>query len=603
MRASLRRHGPFALALAVFVVLWWHYRFLCDDAFLAFRYVGSAHDGHGLVWNRPPFAPVEGYSCFLWVLLLWATWGLTGVPPPQSANWLALGCAVASLWLGARALQRVPRDERQERWRPGLAALALLAIATDSTVVTWASSGLETALFGLCAIGWTLAVAERRALGAVSTWAALAMLTRPDGMLLGLATAALAAWSVLRRWWSPRALWGLLPFVAPLAHVLWRRWFYGEWLPNTYYAKVTAAWPASGLRYLFCFAVEHALALPALVAVVFVAARKLRFAAFAAAGTWAAFVGYYALVVGGDHFAFRPFAHLVPLVALSLFAMLAGLRVPALASALLLAAYGAAGNWFGHCYEHALAGRDTDGFARVRDVGPAWLLPGARAWERDRAWLRLHYVALPRGLHAATCEGLLALLPERRPGQVTGSAPGQRLVFRTVAAGVVSWALPDVDIVDAVGLNDWVVARNTTPPAPLPIPDAALDAAFALFDADHDARLDAAEIGALAGRLDLSTHTGVLVSARAWADLLLALADTDGDDALARAEFAAAVAELRDTRHMAHERTPPAGYVEALRPNVVQRPEGGFAVVPGVPPLGDAEVERVERQFRARLGR
>ena len=56
---------PFALGAALLGWCWWQTWFLCDDAFIAFRYVGNAHDGHGLVWNPAPFAPVEGYSIFM----------------------------------------------------------------------------------------------------------------------------------------------------------------------------------------------------------------------------------------------------------------------------------------------------------------------------------------------------------------------------------------------------------------------------------------------------------------------------------------------------------------------------------------------------------
>ena len=47
--------------------------FLCDDAFIHFRYAANAHDGLGIVWNPPPFERVEGAGC-LWVLVLWAMW-------------------------------------------------------------------------------------------------------------------------------------------------------------------------------------------------------------------------------------------------------------------------------------------------------------------------------------------------------------------------------------------------------------------------------------------------------------------------------------------------------------------------------------------------
>ena len=52
-------------------------------------------------------------------------------------------------------------------------------------------------------------------------------------------------------------------------HFLWRRAYYGYWLPNTYYAKVGGKlWWDSGLSYLAAFVLEYALYLwiPLLVA-------------------------------------------------------------------------------------------------------------------------------------------------------------------------------------------------------------------------------------------------------------------------------------------------------------------------------------------------
>ena len=45
------------------------YRFLCDDAFISFRYAHNLATGQGLVFN-PGFARVEGYTNFLWVIAL-----------------------------------------------------------------------------------------------------------------------------------------------------------------------------------------------------------------------------------------------------------------------------------------------------------------------------------------------------------------------------------------------------------------------------------------------------------------------------------------------------------------------------------------------------
>ncbi|MCR9248613.1 MAG: EF-hand domain-containing protein [bacterium] len=588
---------PFAIGAVALLVSWSLTWFLCDDAFIAFRYVGNFVDGHGLVWNPEPFAPVEGYSCFLWVVLLAGVQLVTGLEPNVTSNWLALAFALTTLLFVARALGATPMR---------LAGLALFGIGTSVTFATWASSGLETAMFGCFAVGWSLRALARGGLTGLAFFAALGALTRPDGQLLVFATLAIALHRALMiRPRRPRALLALWPLLLPLAHVIWRRAFYGEWVPNTYFAKVVAAWPESGARYLFGFVIEHGmwLWLPVVLGALLMTAFRVaawrqlaveRFDAGVMVGTWTFFVGYYAFVVGGDHFAWRPFAHLIPLVFVAFVAALRQWsRWPRLAVA-VLALFVVFGNAFGWAYDGALVGREKDGFVRARDVvGP--LAPCFAAWDRDRAWLRLHYVGLPRGLHARTCEDLLALLPARRRGQVE-ELGDRRGVYRTVAAGVVGWALADVAIIDAVGLNDRVVARQPAPASELAIPAAALRSAFTAFDADGDGRLNAREIGALATRVELGRLTGVLVSPAAWGDLLLALSDGDGDDALMVQEFEAAVAELRDTRHMAHERAPPPGYIEALRPNVELR-NGRFVVREDVEPLTDAEVRTVEARF------
>ena len=70
------------LGLAVGVLAYVGYRlffFITDDAFIAFRYINNQKLGYGLVWNPPPFQPVEGYTSWLWIVLLGWAWSLTGV--------------------------------------------------------------------------------------------------------------------------------------------------------------------------------------------------------------------------------------------------------------------------------------------------------------------------------------------------------------------------------------------------------------------------------------------------------------------------------------------------------------------------------------------
>src|SRR4030095_12220478 len=59
-----------ALAVSAFILYYYSksFDFIQDDAFITFRYVKNFAEGDGLVFNIGD--KVEGYTCFLWVMLL-----------------------------------------------------------------------------------------------------------------------------------------------------------------------------------------------------------------------------------------------------------------------------------------------------------------------------------------------------------------------------------------------------------------------------------------------------------------------------------------------------------------------------------------------------
>jgi len=298
------------------------YAFLTDDAFISFRYAVNLAQGHGLVFN-PGHERVEGYTNFLWVVLLAGANRVLGLAPEDIANPLLLVFTVV-LW-GLVARTALEGRDQGEPWWPALIAPALLALTRSFAV--WSTSGLETRLFELLVVAaifrlltetrtLSRAGGSGAAVGSPFPWSgvlfALATLTRPDGALMA-GCALLAAWATLRPLWP--LVWrtgvaqGLL-FAAPvLAHTLWRRSYYGEWLPNTYYAKVGGlTWWDMGGAYLGTFVLEYGVFLwpPLLALAVLRHARK---------GTtrtpllYAAVVVPHALYVariGGDHFEYRP---------------------------------------------------------------------------------------------------------------------------------------------------------------------------------------------------------------------------------------------------------------------------------------------------------
>ena len=166
------------LALLVWLasVAW----FLCDDAFISFRYVRNLLEGHGLIFN--PGEYVEGYSNFLWVLELAAIWWALGVAPEAAAPWLSVaftaGTVAAMLWW----IARLPLL----RHRGLVAWIALGLVCASATFAVWTSGGgLETRQFTFIVVLAVMCLSlyrdSRRGLLAASLSLAAAALTRPEG--------------------------------------------------------------------------------------------------------------------------------------------------------------------------------------------------------------------------------------------------------------------------------------------------------------------------------------------------------------------------------------------------------------------------------------
>ena len=482
---------------ATLVAGWQLFWFLTDDAFIAFRYVSNSQLGRGYVWNPPPFLPVEGYTSFLWVALLDGVWRVTGLEPPVVSNWILLGCSLASLGLSARLWLHILR------FSPGRHALLTLAVGlgfvvSNRTVLAWSSSGLETALFNLLLHAWACSLLlprtpERRI--ARAAWcASLLALTRPDGLLFCATTGPLVLWASLagRPWTSGArtAIRVVAPFGLVVAHVLWRRAFYGAWLPNTYYAKVTGLHWETGIVYLASFVLEYAVWLPlvfilcALAAAmggVITATRRRRTddppaetsrprwmpgaCTAVAVLTILAHVGYYVLVVGGDHFEFRIFSHLPPLLFAALIWALAILPIPRRAkSAIMLATLltSIPAPWTHWWLTNKISTRDQT-IALQTPISPHWPAPVrwyADLFDRSQRSLISKLNCCRHQEHKIFYLHQKAYWPEREEGlNISGDAIP---VLVDPCVGVVSWSLPHVSIIDYLGLNDYVVAR--TPP-------------------------------------------------------------------------------------------------------------------------------------------
>ena len=324
---ALQRSPLFLISLCLpwLVLLGWLAAvawFLCDDAFISFRYVRNLLEGHGLVFN--PGEYVEGYTNLLWVLELAAIWRLSGIPPEQAATWLSVVCTAGTIAAMLWWVMRLPGV----RHRSLVAWMALGLLCSSATFAVWTSGGgLETRQFTfftvLTVVLLSLYRDRRRGLAVASLSLALAAYTRPEGLLIGalcigwFAVQLMVAASRLRPDWR-RLAWLAAPFAALVAaHFLFRYGYYGEWLPNTYYAKYVRPWYESGFRYLWAAALETGLYLLLPLAAVAMRHhwRSRRDGAFALVLLLVGVHMIYVMRIGGDHFEYRPLDFYWPLLA------------------------------------------------------------------------------------------------------------------------------------------------------------------------------------------------------------------------------------------------------------------------------------------------
>jgi len=340
---------PALLAGALlFAALAWRLDFLCDDAFISFRYARNLVEGHGLRYNfAGPYAgapPVEGYSNLLWVLWL-APFEALGLDLGLVARLSSALCGlVLVLWVTHHASRRFGLDAL------GSAATGLFLASLPCTAL-WATGGLATMAAALCLFGVyerLLGDPERPRGLQAGLFAGAAVLVRADGVAwVGMVLLAAGCLWLLegRRRNLGRALLvtgGLAALLFAL-HVAWRWSTYGDWQPNT--ARVKAGFSAARLERGWNYVATFFLVLPSLVVVGLASlrpwSRELR-APVVCAATVVLFGTVYALYVGGDFMPFGRFLFAtVPFFALlfaGLWARFGGTRAVAAVGLALVAA-------------------------------------------------------------------------------------------------------------------------------------------------------------------------------------------------------------------------------------------------------------------------
>jgi hypothetical protein len=233
---------------------------LCDDAFISYRYAENFVDGLGLVYNAGE--RVEGYTNFLWVMLL-SLGLLVDVDPLLGSQYLGVGFYLATIvllcWTAAGGNPR-----------RNIVPLAAIGLCLHGHSAIFATCGLETSMFTFfVTAGLVLLVyAERPGHFAMCGLALIvATMTRPDGAVFyACASVVVAGLAARRRRWGTLIGFGL-PFVVVYGpYFLWKFSYYGYPFPNTFYAKSASdPYLGQGLWYVWLYFSCYWYLIPALV--------------------------------------------------------------------------------------------------------------------------------------------------------------------------------------------------------------------------------------------------------------------------------------------------------------------------------------------------
>ncbi len=212
------------------------YFVLFDDAMISMRYARNLAEGYGLVWN-PGGARVEGFTNPLWVVFM-ALVHLLPLPASQMSLPVQISGGVFILV----SLIFLKKISDLLTGKPLLGLLAVVLTAFYTPLNNWSLLGMEVSLLTLILTFSLWLVLKNLKAGRFSPWPywllGFATLVRTDAavpylVILGLLF--LADRPHRRR----HLLWGAgLLFVFLAGQTLFRLYYFGDPLPNTYYLKM-----------------------------------------------------------------------------------------------------------------------------------------------------------------------------------------------------------------------------------------------------------------------------------------------------------------------------------------------------------------------------
>jgi hypothetical protein len=215
---------------ASFVIKGERYFTLVDDAMISMRYARNLAQGHGLVWNIGE-PPVQGFTNLGWTLYMGF---LHLFPFPASKISLAVMLTSALILLANITLVHKITETLapESKYAPALAALIT---AFYFPLVFWSLRGMEVGLLTLLInIALFLAISKKNSI-LISVVLALAIFVRVDALIAAVVIVFYLFVKDKRSFIIPV----IMVVLTTLAIFYFQQTYFGDFLPTTYYQKVT----------------------------------------------------------------------------------------------------------------------------------------------------------------------------------------------------------------------------------------------------------------------------------------------------------------------------------------------------------------------------
>lgn len=322
---------PYAILIIIGIIFYYYcnsFNFIQDDSYITYRYVTNFTEGHGLVFNIGE--KVEGYTCFLWVILL-SFIKLIGINFISASQTLGIISSLLVLYFTYKISEQIFPKNKSEFFNTAFSLAAVIMLTANGAFAYWTVSGMETGLFTLfVTLGIYIYLKEINASSSKFPYSSivflLASLTRPEGNLIFAVTVlhkiiiTVKAKSgsdsgVTKRIFSNKnAMWLGLYIVPALIYMVWRYSYYGYLLPNTFYAKTgsSAEYFKAGLDYFWEFAKSYGLFGTFIVLILYNLKSKDKYFDYLYLILLFFIFSIYVIAVGGD--VLRPGRFFVPLL-------------------------------------------------------------------------------------------------------------------------------------------------------------------------------------------------------------------------------------------------------------------------------------------------